>query len=153
MKKKDILSSVFWLGLGAAVAYGGYDLELGTLHDPGSGFMFFWVGVIMAGLSLSILIRALRSREPRGKEPSLRTEFPLARTLPVLAALFLYAYFFAQLGFILSTIPLLVFLFKAVEPQKWSWAVLGAVLSTLTAYGVFQVWLGSQLPKGLLGIG
>ncbi len=31
------------------VCYGGYDLELGTLRDPGSGFMFFWVGIIMIG--------------------------------------------------------------------------------------------------------
>ena len=45
----------------------------------------------------------------------------------------------------------LIFGVKAIEPQRWSWAVLGAVLSTLTAYGVFQVWLGSQLPRGFLG--
>jgi hypothetical protein len=56
------------------------------------------------------------------------------------------------LGFILSTIGLLVFLFKAVEPQKWSWAVLGAMISTLAAYSVFRLWLGCQLPQGLLGI-
>jgi uncharacterized BrkB/YihY/UPF0761 family membrane protein len=58
---------------------------------------------------------------------------------------------FPHLGFILSTVLLLLFLFKAVEPQKWSWAVLGAVISTLTAYGVFQLWLGTQLPRGFLG--
>ena len=139
------------MAVGLGVCWGGYDLELGTLHDPGSGFMFFWVGLIMIGLSLSVLLGALRMKpDPQGLR-HLWEEIRWRKILSVLLALFLYAYVFTRVGFILSTIPLLIFLFKAVEPQKWSWAVLGAVLSTLTAYGVFQLWLGSQLPRGFLG--
>ena len=151
MKKKDIFSSLFWMAVGLGVCWGGYDLDLGTLHDPGSGFMFFWVGLIMIGLSLSVLLGALRMKpDPQGLR-HLWEEIRWRKILSVLLALFLYGYVFTRVGFILSTIPLLIFLFKAVEPQKWSWAVLGAVLSTLTAYGVFQLWLGSQLPRGFLG--
>jgi putative tricarboxylic transport membrane protein len=139
------------MAVGLGVCWGGYDLELGTLHDPGSGFMFFWVGIIMIGLSLSLLLGALRMKpDPEGLR-HFWEEIRWRKILSVLAALFLYAYAFTSLGFILCTVPLLIFLFKAVEPQKWSWAVLGAVLSTLTAYGVFQLWLGSQLPRGFLG--
>jgi len=151
VKKKDILSSLFWLAVGFGVCYGGYDLELGTLRDPGSGFMFFWVGVIMVGLSLAVLVKAVRMKPDQKGVGLLRGEVRWAKILSVLAALVLYAYVFPHLGFILSTVLLLLFLFKAVEPQKWSWAVLGAVISTLTAYGVFQLWLGTQLPRGFLG--
>jgi len=151
VKKKDTLSAIFWMALGLGVCWGGYDLELGTLRDPGSGFMFFWVGVIMIGLSLSVLLGALRMKpDPKGIR-YLWEEIRWKKILSVLAALVLYAYAFTFLGFILCTVPLLVFLFKAVEPQKWTWAILGAVLSTLAAYGVFQLWLGSQLPRGFLG--
>ena len=55
------------MAIGAGVCYGGYDLELGTLRDPGSGFMFFWVGIIMMGLSLAILIRAMREKAKAGE--------------------------------------------------------------------------------------
>jgi putative tricarboxylic transport membrane protein len=151
VKKKDILSSLFWMAVGFGVCYGGYDLELGTLHDPGSGFMFFWVGVIVIGLSLAVLVKAIRMKADQKEIRPLRGEIRWKKILSVLAALVLYAYVFTYLGFILSTVLLLLFLFKAVEPQKWSWAVLGAVISTLTAYGVFQLWLGSQLPRGFLG--
>lgn len=151
MKKKDILSSLFWMAVGFEVCYGGYDLELGTLHDPGSGFMFFWVGVIMIGLSLAVLVKAIRMKPDQKGVGLLRGEVRWTKILSVLAALVLYAYVFTYLGFILSTVLLLLFLFKAVEPQRWSWAVMGAVISTLTAYGVFQLWLGSQLPRGFLG--
>ena len=153
MKSKDILSSLFWVLVGAGVCYGGYDLDLGTLHDPGSGFIFFWVGIIMIGLSLSILIQALRMREKGEGLKSIWSEVQWKKIVFVTLALFLYAYVFSTLGFIICTVILLIFLFKAVEPQRWSVAIMGAVLSTLTAYLLFQLWLGSQLPKGLLNIG
>jgi putative tricarboxylic transport membrane protein len=141
------------MAIGIGVCYGGYDLELGTLHDPGSGFMFFWVGILMIGLSASIFLRAIQMKADAGGVSILGNDIRGKKILAVLAALFLYAYTFTSLGFILTTGLFLLFLFKAIEPQKWSWAVLGALISTLAAYGVFQLWLGSQLPRGLLGIG
>ena len=153
MKSKDIISSLFWMAIGAGVCYGGYDLELGTLRDPGSGFIFFWVGIIMVGLSLSILIRAMREKAKAGEMKLIWSEVQWKKIVLVIIALFLYAYAFNTLGFILCTTLILIFLFKAIEPQRWSVAILGAILSTLTAYLVFQQWLGSQLPKGLLDIG
>lgn len=140
------------MAVGVGICYGGVDLELGSLRDPGSGFMFFWVGVVMIGLSLSILIRATKKMAVAGELKILWTEIRWKKIVSVLAVLFLYAYAFSFLGFILSTILLLIFLFKSVEPQRWLWAILGAIISTLAAYGIFRLWLGSQLPKGLLGI-
>lgn len=153
VKSRDFFSSLFWLGIGVGVCYGGYDLELGTLHDPGSGFIFFWVGIIMVGLSLAILVKAIREKDQAGEMRSLLVNVHWKKIVAVLAVLFLYAYAFTLLGFILSTVLLLIFLFKAVEPQRWSVAIIGAVGSSLVAYLVFQVWLGSQLPRGFLGIG
>ena len=153
MKNRDLFSSLFWLAMGAGICYGGYDLELGSLHDPGSGFMFFWVGAIMIGLSLFIFIRAIRERGKAEETKILWSQVKWKKNIYILAALILYAYAFSSLGFILSTVLLLIFLFKAVEPQRWSVAILGAFLTTLTSYAVFHLWLGTQLPKGFLGIG
>lgn len=153
MKREDIGSSLFWLAVGLGVAYAGYDLELGTLRDPGSGFVLFWVGVIMAALSLAILIGALRLKPGM---VALAPRWAGARwkqILSVVAALVLYAFFFDGLGFLLSTTLVLLFLFKAIEPQRWSVAIAGAVLSALAAYAVFHLWLGTQLPKGFLNLG
>jgi len=153
MKKRDIISSLFWMIIGIGVCYGGYNLDLGTLNDPGSGFMFFWVGIIMIGLSLIILLKAIKKISVAGELKLLWTEIRWKKVVSILVALMLYAYIFVPLGFILSTILLLIFLFKAVEPQRWSWAILAAIISTLAAYGLFHLWLKSPLPKGFLGIG
>ena len=115
--------------------------------------MFFWVGIIMIGLSLIILLKAIKKISVAGELKLLWTEIRWKKVVSILVALMLYAYIFVPLGFILSTILLLIFLFKAVEPQRWSWAILGAIISTLAAYGLFHLWLKSPLPKGFLGIG
>jgi hypothetical protein len=65
-------------------------------------------------------------------------------------ALLVYNFIFVYLGFILSTILLLLFLFKAIEPQKWSVAVAGALIASLAAYVLFARWLDVQLPVGIV---
>lgn len=152
MKTRDVISSLFWMAMGLGISYGGYDLDVGTLRDPGAGFIFFWIGVIMIGLSLVILIKAVREKGVADELNVLWQGIRWQKVLLVLASLFVYTYLLTPLGFILTTTLLLVFLFKAVEPQKWSWAILGAVVCTLAAYGLFHTWLGCQLPQGLLGV-
>ncbi len=157
MKTRDIISSLFWMVLGIGIAVSGYELDLGTLQEPGSGFIFFWVGLIMIGLSLGILIGGLRKTAVPGEFKAGWSNVNWKKIVLVIAALFVYGFIFMPLGFILSTFLLLIFLFKAVEPQKWSVAIFGSLISTLTAYAVFQLWLKSQLPagilEGILGIG
>ena len=151
MRNRDIISSLFWAALGIGICWGGYGLDLGSLQDPGGGFMFFWVGVIMFGLSGGIFAQAVRRKAVAGELQALWSEIAWKKIASVLAVLFIYAYLLTPVGFIPATVLLLVFLFKAVEPQRWSWAILGAVVSTLAAYGVFRLWLQCQLPPGLLG--
>ena len=137
------------MAVGIGICYGGYDLGTGTLQEPGSGFMFFWVGALMTGLSLAILFPSLGHRDAGDSWRALWGHVRWKKLLSILGALFVYAYALKFLGFIPSTMVLLVFLFKAVESQKWSWAIVGAVVSTLAAYGLFHIWLGCQLPRGL----
>ena len=153
MSHKDTYSSLFWIAIGAGSFYEGYRLGVGDLHNPGPGFIFFWMGLIMIGLSLSILVRDALRKFPAGEMTSVWSGIHWKKVISVLISLLLYSYFFTTLGFLLSATILLVFLFKAVEPQRWRVAILGAVSSALIAYLVFYVWLGSQLPKGFLEIG
>jgi hypothetical protein len=42
-------------------------------------------------------------------------------------------------------------LFRFVEPQKWVVAVGGSALASIASYVVFELWLKTQLPRGILG--
>jgi putative tricarboxylic transport membrane protein len=152
MGGRDTQSALFWMLIGAGVAYAGYDLELGTATEPGSGFMLFWVGLIMIGLAAIVLANALRTPSDAAPAPIVAP----GRAVPligVVVVLVVYAYVLGWLGFIVSTVLLLIFLFKAIEPQRWSIAIGGAVVTAVLAYLLFSVYLGAQLPKGVFEIG
>jgi putative tricarboxylic transport membrane protein len=141
----DRLSSAFWFLCGGVIVYGSNRLGLGTLMHPGPGFLPFWCGVMLAGLSLVVFLR--------GKGQALRSLWVGVRWhkgVYIIMALVVYSLTFMHVGFILSTVLLLIFLFKAVEPQRWAVAVGGAILTSLVCFVVFGLWLDVQLPRGML---
>jgi putative tricarboxylic transport membrane protein len=144
---------LFWLTVGGGVFYQGFKLGKGDLNNPGPGFIFFWMGLIMVGLSAVILILDVLKTPSSEENTQEWSGVHWAKIISVLISLVLYAYFLTFLGFVLCTTALLIFLFKVVEPQRWSIAVVAAISSVLVAYLVFCVWLGSQLPRGFLEIG
>lgn len=150
---KDLVSSFFWMAIGIGVCYGGYDLGLGHLNEPGPGFIFFWVGIIMMSLSACILIKSLRTEGSGEGIRVLWSGVQWEKTIYIVVGLSLFAHFFLSLGFILSSTLLLIFIFKVVERQRWGIAVAGALLSSLATYLLFQVLLGCQFPAGFLGLG
>lgn len=148
MRAGGILAGLFWLALGAGAAHAGWALGLGTLRDPGPGFLLFGIGLIMVGLSAGVVAAAARAAAPAAG-PGLWAGTRWPKVVLVLSALLVYAWAFERLGFILSTILLMIFLFKAVEPQRWWIAIGGGVVTALLAYVVFGLWLKAQLPKGV----
>jgi len=152
MGKPDQFSSLFWLIVGMAVTYGSYRLGLGTLNSPGPGFLSFWCALILSGLSCLVFLHRLLART-EGEARKLRHLWQgvgWIKGVYVVAALLAYTLLFTTLGYLLSTIVLLLFLSKAIEPQKWAVAVGGAILASFVSFVLFALWLDVQLPRGPL---
>ena len=150
MRSPDFLSALLWLAVGLFLAYDGRDLGLGTLVEPGSGFILFWIGIATIALALGLAATAFVS--PDGATLGrLWQGVQWRKTLLVLAYLVAYAAVLEPVGFILATIVLLILLFKTVEPQSWTTAIVGALVTTAIVYVVFGIGLGTQFPNGLLG--
>jgi putative tricarboxylic transport membrane protein len=147
MRTGEILAAVFWLAIALGVAWSGTGLGLGTLNDPGSGFMIFWIGAAMTGLSMAALVVAVR--QPAGSTLAALwhgTRWWLVPYVVVLLAL--YAWLMPAVGFLAGTVLLLFVLFMTIDRQSWIAPPLGALLITAAAYIVFHRWLGTQLPAG-----
>ena len=151
MKKYDQTSSLVWLGFALLICVESFRLPLGSIHDPGPGFLPLLVGVLLAGLSVICFLQARKgpSAEPKGSWYSTERWKNLVW---VLLALLAYAVALDSLGFLISTFLLLIVLFRfGMEPQRWAWAIGGSVIASLSCYAVFELWLRTQLPKGILG--
>lgn len=151
MRPSDIGTGLLGLGLGLWLVYEGRDMGLGDLHEPGSGFILFWVGAIMAALSALLAGSAVFAGGGGATGADGSPFGERWRRVPlVLVYLVVYCALLEAVGFIPLTMALLFLLFRTVDPQSWTKAVLYSVAITLTVYVLFGVGLGTRFPAGLL---
>jgi putative tricarboxylic transport membrane protein len=141
-------SALFWVALGILVCYGAIRLGLGSVTEPGSGFIFFWSGLILVILSLLALTESLQSTEETVQETR---EMNWVKIALVLLSLLLYAVFLERLGFVLTTFVLLSFLLGLIEDINWGRSFGLASAAALGSFAIFELWLKIRLPKGIFG--
>jgi putative tricarboxylic transport membrane protein len=133
-----------WLALGVYFAAQGVTMKLGTISSPGTGFMPFFIGLVLiafAVLSAVPLLISLRVTESE-RLPIGRLRDPAI----VIVAMIAYALALERAGFVASTVVLILLLAWLVGRLPLVRAALLAVLATLFCYVVFGSWLGVRLP-------
>ena len=147
----DRVSSLFWLALGLVSMYGAVQLGLGTLREPGSGFLAFLAGGFISLIALGIFLKSLfHWRGARLNFGSLWMEANWRR--PAVIGLLVLGFVLAleKLGFILSGFLLLLVLFRWVEKFSWRKALIIPALTLGCSYLLFNVFLKATLPRGFL---
>lgn len=140
---RDLTSGLFWLAIAIFVSFESFtNLKLGTVRQPGAGFFPFWSSLLLGTLSLVLLTRLLKSRDPL--EPG-AIRWPAL--LLVLSALLAYLIFLETLGFVIVTFLFLLLLFRFGK-IGWIKSAALSVIATALAYGLFRQWLQVQLPRG-----
>lgn len=150
MKHHEIGSSLFLLFISIFAGIGSLRLGIGTLHNPGTGFMAFGASLFLGFFGLALILRAIFDKDA----PETETAFSgtlWKRVIIVLIALLIYAKVLDLAGYLISTFFLMSFLFWIVRGQKWWWILFSSFLSTLLTYYIFSKLFGGQFPEGLLG--
>ena len=148
IRKAEVWGGLFWLGVGVFVTWQGYDMGLGKLHEPGSGFAFFWIGVLMIMLAMVTVVEGVLTAGP--DLASLWRDTRWGRILVITALLLVYGALFETIGFIPLALALLLILMFFIDPVKWWLAIPVSVGSTLGIWYVMSKWLLIQLPSGVL---
>jgi putative tricarboxylic transport membrane protein len=151
LNNADLFCGLLGLALGGFVIWSGLQLRLGSINDPGSGFVMFYTGLLMCVFAVAILWSAVT--EGGATFGSLWAEAQWSKPAVIIASLVAFALALEPLGFLLSTIPLMLILLRAVDPVRWTLAIPLAVLAPLGAWWVLKRGLAIQLPSGLFGIG
>jgi putative tricarboxylic transport membrane protein len=150
-RNAELWGGVFWLALGLFVIDQAFKLEIGTVNAPGMGFAMLWIGLLVCVLSVAIVVRALASEGPT--LASLWEGTRWVRTLIVIVTLLIYSLAFSRLGFLVSTIPLMLVLLRAVDPVRWIVAIPLGVGMPILIWWAMKRLLAIQLPSGMFGIG
>jgi len=149
MKKRDLITGIIFLTLTIATLIETRKLPIGSPSQPQVGFFPLVLALILGILSLVYLGKTIRSKDEGGAPPwvsggGLR---PLILTTGVL---FLYAFSFEPLGYLITTLLLIGFLVGAFRTKKWWVVITVALISTGVSYLLFDTLLKASLPKGLL---
>jgi len=147
----ELWAGLFGLALSIFVVWSGYALKLGTINDPGSGYVMFYAGLLMVLFSLIILYGAIKDGGPTFL--SLWRGVLWTKPMIVIALLVVFALLFETLGFLASTILLLMALLRAIDPVPWRRAIPIAIMVPLVCWYVLDKLLLIQLPAGVLRIG
>ncbi len=153
MKKCDQWSGLFLLLVAALICWGSLKMPYGSLHKPGPGFYPFWLGLLLAGMSLGLIVEATLTLTA-GKEirEIVKADVRWRNVFLVLIALVLYGALLDYIGFLIGTLLLMILLLRYVEPQPWTTVIGWALGGALGAYAIFEMWMKLRLPKGILGI-
>ena len=151
LNNSELWGGLVGLALGIFVIWAGLKLGIGSIHDPGSGFVLFYTGLLMCVFAVTIIIAAVTEGGP--SVASLWAGTRWTKPLVVIACLAAFAFLFEPLGFLLSSIPLLLLLLRVIDPVRWTLAIPLAVLVPLGVWFVLKRALLIQLPSGLFGVG
>ena len=153
MKKADQWSGLVLMLIAGCICWGSVYLPYGNIHNPGAGFYPLWLGIILEGMAIALLIR---SSWPKGKERTLQDILAEKgrwdKVLFILIALAAYAYLLDIAGFLIVTFLLMAFLLRFVEPHPWKSVIGWGLVGSLGSYVIFELWMKLRLPKGFLGI-
>src|SRR5882757_8588222 len=141
LNNSELWGGLIGLALGIFVIRSGIKLKLGTINDPGSGYVLFYTGILMCLFALTIIIAAVTEGGPWTKP------------LVIIACLTAFSFALEPLGFLLSAIPLMLLLLRAIDPVRWTLAIPLAVLAPLGVWWVLKHALLIQLPSGIFEIG
>ena len=140
-------TSLFLLAFAILYCAESLRLGMGSIHNPGPGFIPFFSGCLLGLLSIAIFIHGRFTKEGTagfGKSSK--------KGLWILGSLLLYVVFLDRLGFLITTFLFLILSLLSFQPRRWTGILLISSITVIVSYLVFGAWLKVQLPKGILGI-
>ena len=135
---------LFCLSLG--IAWEAHKLPLGTLHEPGPGYMPMALAIVLGGLGLLVTLRSRRSplfQSLRWNEIGHAGKILLACSFAALAL--------ERIGYRSTVIILLVFLLGVIERQRPVIVTIVALGFSLGTFFLFADLLKVPLPRGPWG--
>jgi putative tricarboxylic transport membrane protein len=148
---KNLISGFFFLGLGLSLCFLSVTkFSVWANSEPQEGFFPLVMGIIMAGLGITVAARSYWS-EIRERDEVLKKEnHATSRLFGYLTLIGLYVIFFQSLGFIISSALFLASVLKVLERKSWKITLLVTVGAVTLSYFLFRFFLSIPLPQGLM---
>ncbi len=146
MRRVYQIASLVFLAFSAYLVIESRKMEYYADLGPGPGFFPFWLGAVLAVLSILWLVQVSRGSGGAVEAGFIPSRQGLVRILSVLAAMTLFGWVVDDLGFQLTMLIFLGSLLIALGRQKLIVTAAVALVGSFGVYYVFTHWLDVRLP-------
>ena len=147
MRLADLIGGVVVLILGLAVVFFSSQLTYYSEYGPGPGFLPLWVGIIITGCAIYVIIDVLKNHDKIGTFFKPRTKLGLH----VLIIIFITFLLLPFLGFSIGLALFVGITMRIMGKHRWVSCSLTAVVTAICIHLIFISWLTIPLPQGLIG--
>lgn len=152
MGKNDIVTGFVLLVIGVAIFIGSMSYHWGSMQEPGPGFLPRLASAILILLSLLIIIGSLMKRGKVSAHNFFPTRDAPKRVAIAVGAFFAFRLSFPILGLVPTNFVFFLLITRFLGHHSWRTSFLFSLLTTTSAYLLFQVWLNIQMPKSFFGL-
>ncbi len=147
----EIFSAIIFIIFAAVMTFESIKLGLGTIHDPGPGFLPIFSTLVIGMLSSIHLVSQVRKNKTHKKlEFKLGTHW--AKAFYSIALSFLYVLFlWDKLGYIIGSTLWLVIIFRIGGVRSWKKNLIFTGITVMTSYLMLEKVAMCSLPKGIFG--
>jgi hypothetical protein len=141
--EKDFWSGLMFIAIGLGFAWGATNYSFGSAARPGPAYFPFGLGMILAGLGLIVLFKALTLDVEGGDKIG---GWPWKPWIIILAAVVLFGLLLPRLG-MLITLPLLIGISSLASGEfHWKEVLINIIVLTVGCWAVFIKGLSLTIP-------
>jgi putative tricarboxylic transport membrane protein len=123
-------------------------LGLGTVDNPGAGFMPFFVALILAIMSIGMIVSSLMKRDKKNHP---KEAFTVPRgVIFVNFILILFGFFIEKVGFFVCAFIISIAMLKIWGEKNWFYITIFSLFLNIGIFVLFNLLLGVRLPVGIL---
>jgi putative tricarboxylic transport membrane protein len=144
------LEGPIWAALGIGISFLSYRTGIGVFTEPGAGFVALATGLFL--IVIGAVMCFARGRTPKQQgSTGMRGNFirRFFRFAYMVALLVLYGFLLEPLGYLIATFLLMYGLFFNLEGRRFVFPLFASLASVAVTYTVFEIWLKTQLPRGM----
>ncbi len=119
------------------------------MERPGPGFVPTCIGIFLGFFVVLYFINVFRKRSTDREEKGFGQRKDFLRVVGVIFFLFFYGIFLGILGYILSTLIMVVAVLYLLGMRGWARIILISILVSAGSYYFFSVILEVLLPQGI----
>jgi hypothetical protein len=146
------VGSLFWMTFGGATVYSSFELGLGEMGQPGSGFLAFVAGCFVGLMAMIVFVQSFRTDQVSVMHLSqLWQGLKWQRAVAITIMITIFIAVFETLGFFICSFVLLSSIMRWLEGLSWKTSLLVPAVTIVITFVLFKTVLKISLPAGIFG--